>query len=90
MTGKLTLRRGDRLVLLGTGTCQLQEHRAASSVLIELADLRLVFDFGRGVATRLAALGLRQDDVAHVALEAQAHAERLAAAGQDLEQGAAR
>jgi ribonuclease BN (tRNA processing enzyme) len=58
----------DRLVLLGTGTCQLQEHRAASSVLIELAGLRLVFDFGRGVATRLAALGLRQDDVAHVAL----------------------
>ena len=59
---------GDRLVVLGTGTCQLEEHRVASSVLIELAGLRLVFDFGRGVATRLAALGLRQDDVAHVAL----------------------
>jgi len=59
---------GDQLVLLGTGTCQLQEHRVASSALIELADLRLVFDFGRGVAMRLAALGFAQDDVAHVAL----------------------
>jgi len=62
----------DRIVLLGTGTCQLQEHRVASSVLIELggggADLRLVFDFGRGVAGRLTELGLRQDDVEHVVL----------------------
>jgi ribonuclease BN (tRNA processing enzyme) len=58
----------DRLVLLGTGTCQLQEHRIASSALLELGDLRLVFDFGRGVATRLVSLGLRQDDVRHVVL----------------------
>ena len=58
----------DRLVILGTGTCQLQEHRIASSVLLEMGGLRLVFDFGRGVATRLAGLGLRQDDVEHVVL----------------------
>ena len=58
----------DRLVLLGTGTCQLEEHRAASAVLLEMGDLRLVFDFGRGVATRLAGLGLEQDDVTHVVL----------------------
>jgi ribonuclease BN (tRNA processing enzyme) len=59
---------GNRIVLLGTGTCQLQEHRMASAVLVELDDLRLVYDFGRGIATRLAALGLRQDDVEHVVL----------------------
>ncbi len=62
-----------RMVLLGTGTCQLQPHRMASSALIELdggdgSDLRLVFDFGRGIAGRLAEMGLRQDDVEHVVL----------------------
>jgi ribonuclease BN (tRNA processing enzyme) len=58
----------DRLVLLGTGTCQLQEHRIASSVLLELGDLRLVYDFGRGVADRLTSLGFGQDDIRHVVL----------------------
>ncbi|MEM9555581.1 MAG: ribonuclease Z [Acidobacteriota bacterium] len=57
-----------RFVLLGTGTCQLQAHRRASSVLLELGNLRIVYDFGRGIADRLAALGLRQDDVSHVVL----------------------
>lgn len=58
----------DRLLLLGTGTCQIEPQRAASAVLVEMADLRLVFDFGHGVAARLAGLGLRQDDVEHVVL----------------------
>ena len=58
----------NRLVLLGTGTCQLQLHRMASAVLIELEGLRLVFDFGRGIAHRLVELGLRQDDVEHIVL----------------------
>lgn len=57
-----------RLVLLGTGTCELTEDRAASSVLVELPEVRFVFDFGRGVASRLARLGLRQDDVRHIVL----------------------
>ena len=55
-----------RLVLLGTGTCQLEDGRAASSVLVELDDLRLVFDCGRGVAARLAELGYRQDQLRHI------------------------
>ena len=55
-----------RLVLLGTGTCQLEDGRAASSALLELDGLRLVFDCGRGVAARLAALGYRQDQLRHV------------------------
>ena len=57
-----------RLVLLGTGTCRLEPARAASAVLIELPDSRLVFDFGRGIAHRLVELGLRQDDVLEIVL----------------------
>lgn len=57
-----------RLRLLGTGTCQLQPERAASSVLVEWPDLRVVFDFGRGIALRLTELGYRQDDIEHVVL----------------------
>lgn len=59
---------GARVVLLGTGTCQLEPERAASSALIEVDGRRLVFDFGRGVAHRLVELGLRQDDLRHVVL----------------------
>ena len=59
---------GSQITLLGTGTCRLEPDRAASSILVEKENLRLVFDFGRGVATRLAGLGLRQDDVGHVFL----------------------
>ena len=57
-----------RLVLLGTGTCQLEPGRAASAALVELAGSRLVFDFGPGVARRLVELGLRQDDVCNIVL----------------------
>jgi ribonuclease BN (tRNA processing enzyme) len=66
----------DRLVLLGTGTCQLQEERIGSSVLLELDGLRVVFDFGRGVAERLQSLGLGQDDIRHVVLS-HFHADHL-------------
>ncbi len=57
-----------RLVLLGTGTCRLQADRCTSSVLLEFTDLRVVYDFGRGIATRLALRGLEQDDIRHVVL----------------------
>lgn len=52
--------------LLGTGTCQLEPNRAASSVLINLDGLSVLFDMGRGVAHRLVEAGLRQDDLRHV------------------------
>jgi ribonuclease BN (tRNA processing enzyme) len=55
------------ITLLGTGTCQL-DGRVTSSVLLEWDDLRVVFDFGRGVAGALASRGLRQDDVRHIVL----------------------
>jgi ribonuclease BN (tRNA processing enzyme) len=57
-----------RLVLLGTGTCQLEPDRAASAVLVELAGSRFVFDFGPGVARRLVGLGLQQDDLGDIVL----------------------
>lgn len=56
----------DRVILLGTGTCQLLEERRASSVLVEVSGLRVIYDMGRGIADRIADLGLRQDDVRHV------------------------
>lgn len=40
----------------------------ASSVMIELGELRLIYDLGRGIANRLAEVGLKQDDVEHVVL----------------------
>ena len=57
-----------RIVLLGTGTCRLESDRATSAVLLEFPDLRLVYDFGRGIATRLGLHDLRQDDIRHVVL----------------------
>ena len=77
----------DRLVLLGTGTCQLEPGRAATAALLELGDLRLVYDFGRGVATRLVGLGLRQDDVRHVVLS-HFHPDHLADLIPDLQAAA--
>ena len=58
----------DRIVLLGTGTCLLQRRRMASSVLVEAGGLRLIYDFGRGIAGRTVEIGLAQDDVEHVVL----------------------
>lgn len=58
----------DRIVLLGTGTCQLQKERMASSILVELGGTRVVFDFGRGICQRLLEVGLGQNDVAQVVL----------------------
>lgn len=55
-----------RLVLLGTGTCELDSGRTASAILVELPGARFVYDFGRGTAARLAQTGLRQDDLRHV------------------------
>lgn len=57
-----------QITLLGTGTCRLEPDRAASSVLVEEGSRRVVFDFGRGVATRLGSIGLTQDDIGHVVL----------------------
>lgn len=59
---------GATVTILGTGTCQLQKERMASSVLLELGDLKLVFDFGRGISQRLTELNLKQDDIRNIYL----------------------
>jgi ribonuclease BN (tRNA processing enzyme) len=40
----------------------------ASSILIELGKLRVLYDCGRGISQRLVELGLRQDDICHIVL----------------------
>lgn len=55
-----------KIIILGSGTCNLDSNCAASSVLIEHGGNRLVYDLGRGVATRLADVGLKQDDVTSI------------------------
>lgn len=58
----------NKITLLGTGTCQIQKERMASSVLIEIGDLRVVHDFGRGISQRLFERNLKQDDVRNIVL----------------------
>ncbi|MEW6740289.1 MAG: ribonuclease Z [Nitrospirota bacterium] len=40
----------------------------ASSVLIEVDAVKVVFDFGRGVSQRIYELSLRQDDIQHIVI----------------------
>lgn len=54
------------ITILGSGTCQLEPHRAASSVLIEMGETRVVYDMGRSVSNRLVEAGLMQDDIQHI------------------------
>jgi ribonuclease BN (tRNA processing enzyme) len=56
------------LTLLGTGTCQIEHERRASSVLLELDGLPILFDCGHGVAQRLLEAGVRHDRLEHVVL----------------------
>jgi len=58
----------DLLVILGTGTCQIQPHRMASSVLLQLGGTNILFDIGRGSANRLVEYGLTNDDIEHIVL----------------------
>ncbi len=57
-----------RIILLGTGTCEIEERRSASSVLVEAGSSRFLFDIGRGIALRLRQVGVRQNDLRHIVL----------------------
>ncbi len=57
-----------KLVILGTGTCQLEPERMASAVLVQLPEVQFLFDIGRGISNRLVQAGLRQDDLEHIVL----------------------
>jgi len=54
------------LTLLGTGTCQIEHERRASSVLLELDHTHILFDCGHGVVQRLLDVGVRHNQVNHI------------------------
>jgi ribonuclease BN (tRNA processing enzyme) len=56
------------LTLLGTGTCQIEYERRASSVLLELANTYVLFDCGHGVLRRLLEVGVQHNQVNHIVL----------------------
>jgi len=58
----------NRLTLLGTGTCEIEFERRASSVLLELDGTYILFDCGHGVLQRLLEAGVRHSQVQHVVL----------------------
>lgn len=56
------------LTLLGTGTCQIECERRASSVLLELDGMPILFDCGHGIVQRLLEVGLQQNQVNSIVL----------------------
>ena len=56
------------LTLLGTGTCQIEYERRASSVLLELANTFVLFDCGHGVVQRLLEIGVPHNQINHIVL----------------------
>ena len=56
------------LTLLGTGTCQIEHERRASSVLLELNGTHTLFDCGHGVMQRLLDVGVHPNTLQHVVL----------------------
>ena len=57
-----------RLTTIGTGTAAPSPTRVQAGHLVEAGDVRLLLDCGSGVVARMAELGLRWQDVTHVAL----------------------
>lgn len=56
------------ITLLGTGTCQIEHERRASSVLLDLDGLPILFDCGHGVVQRLLEAGISHDRLNHIVL----------------------
>ncbi len=56
------------ITLLGTGTCQIELERRASSVLIELDGRYILFDCGHGIVQRLLDVGVQHKDIEHIIL----------------------
>ena len=56
------------LTLLGTGTCQIERERRASSVLLTLDETAILFDCGHGIVQRLLEAGVQHHQLEHVVL----------------------
>jgi ribonuclease BN (tRNA processing enzyme) len=54
------------ITLLGTGTCQIEFERRASSVLLELDGMPILFDCGHGIVQRLLEAGFQHNEVDHI------------------------
>ena len=57
-----------RLTTVGTGTAAPARGRVQSGHLVEAGAVRLLMDCGSGVASRMADLGLRWQDITHLAI----------------------
>ena len=56
------------LTLLGTGTCEIEPARRASSVLLELDGTCILFDCGHGTLQRLLEVGVQHSSLEHIVL----------------------
>lgn len=56
------------ITLLGTGTCQVEPERRASSVLIQLDGLPILFDCGHGIVQRLLEAGMQHNELEHIVI----------------------
>ncbi|TMF50897.1 MAG: ribonuclease Z [Chloroflexi bacterium] len=56
------------ITLLGTGTCQIEYERRASSVLLDIDGLPILFDCGHGTVQRLLAAGVLHNQLNHIIL----------------------
>ena len=56
------------ITLLGTGTCQIEHERRASSVLLALDGLPILFDCGHGIVQRLLEAGVQHNQLNHIIL----------------------
>jgi ribonuclease BN (tRNA processing enzyme) len=54
------------ITLLGTGTCEIEHERRASSVLIQLDGTSVLFDCGHGVIQRLLEVGVQHNELNHI------------------------
>ena len=56
------------ITLLGTGTCQIEYERRASSVLLDIDGLPILFDCGHGTVQRLLEAGIQHNQLNHIIL----------------------
>ena len=56
------------ITLLGTGTCQIEHERRASSVLLQLDEMSILFDCGHGIVQRLLEAGIEHNELDHIVI----------------------
>lgn len=56
------------IILLGTGTCQIEYDQRASSVLLQLDDTLVLFDCGHGIVQRLLEVGVQHKELNNIVI----------------------